>query len=256
MIHFPRPWTGVFMLRNLKRPEMYFNFLPVQAHDGSTMQQVDAQAILDIAMSGMSATLLAKRWESALLVNVDNQTLEALLMNNPAAMRALESIEGFRSLNKDIATIISNSKELKKAKTEEEKPTKAEAKALTEKEKEMKSKRKEIQEKLIKFATRVPVFMYLSDYREWCLKDVVSQLEPELFRAVTGRDMKDFELLVWMNVFNGPLMNDAVFKFKRYEDGSLSYTGIDPHAHDETVGGWDAAMDRETFGAFYRGRQA
>lgn len=39
-----------------------------------------------------------------------------------AAMRALESIEGFRSLNKDIATIISNAKELKKAKAEDAKP--------------------------------------------------------------------------------------------------------------------------------------
>lgn len=153
----------------------FINFLPVLAYDGSTMQQVDAQEILDIAMSGTSATLLAKRWESALLVNVDNQTLEALL-SNPAAMRALESIEGFRSLNRDIATIISNARELKKAKAEDAKPTKAEAKALTEKEKEMKSKRREIQEKLIKFATRAPIFMYLSDYRERSLKDVVSQL--------------------------------------------------------------------------------
>ena len=312
-----RPWTGVFMLRNLKSPETYFqtafrvqspwtvtdengrteivkrvcyvfdfsldralhqiadyscrlnveepnpekkvgdfiNFLPVLAYDGSTMQQVDAQEILDIAMSGTSATLLAKRWESALLVNVDNQTLEALL-SNPAAMRALESIEGFRSLNKDIATIISNAKELKKAKAEDAKPTKAEAKALTEKEKEMKSKRRGIQEKLIKFATRVPIFMYLSDYRERSLKDVVSQLEPGLFRAVTGLNVQDFELLVGLNVFNGPLMNDAVFKFKRYEDGSISYTGIDPHAGDASVGGWDTAMDRATFDALYRGQQA
>lgn len=173
-----------------------------------------------------------------------------------SAMRALESIEGFRSLNKDITTIISNAKELKKAKAEDAKPTKAEAKALTEKEKEMKSKRREIQEKLIKFATRVPIFMYLSDYRERSLKDVVSQLEPGLFRAVTGLNVQDFELLVGLNVFNGPLMNDAVFKFKRYEDGSISYTGIDPHAGDASVGGWDTAMDRATFDALYRGQQA
>jgi hypothetical protein len=41
---------------------------------------------------------------------------------------------------------------------------------LTEEEKEYKSKRKQIQENLIKFATRVPVFMYLTDYRERSLK--------------------------------------------------------------------------------------
>lgn len=155
-----KPWTGIFMLRNLKSPETYFqaafrvqspwavhrenggeeimkhecyvfdfaldralkqisdyscrlnvnesnpekkvaefiNFLPVLAYDGSSMKQIDAQDILDIAMAGTSATLLAKRWESALLVNVDNDTLRRL-MANKEAMEALMKIEGFRSLN-------------------------------------------------------------------------------------------------------------------------------------------------------------
>lgn len=92
-----------------------------------------------------------------------------------------------------------------------------------------KSKCKEIQEKLIKFATRIPVFMYLTDFREYCLKDVITQLEPELFRKVTGLTLKDFSLLVSLNVFNSELMNDAVYKFKRYEDASLEYTGINTH---------------------------
>ncbi|CAH9018858.1 hypothetical protein [Candidatus Nitrosacidococcus sp. I8] len=43
---------------------------------------------------------------------------------------------------------------------------------------------KEIQEKLIKFATRIPIFMYLTDYRERTLKDVITQLDPELFKRV------------------------------------------------------------------------
>ena len=60
-----------------------------------------------------------------------------------------------------------------------------EKKKLSEEEKEFKSKRKEIQEKLIKFATRIPIFMYLTDYRERSLKDVITQLEPGLFKTVT-----------------------------------------------------------------------
>ncbi len=71
--------------------------------------------------------------------------------------------------------------------------------------------------------------MYLTDYREYSLKDVITQLEPGLFKKVTGLDVKDFELLVSLNVFNSSLMNDAVYKFKRYEDASLSYTGIAKH---------------------------
>ncbi len=208
----------------------FIQFLPVLAYDGSTMKEIDAAAILDWAMSGTSATLLAKRWESALLVNVDNGTL-AKLMANEDAMRALMNIEGFRSLNQDIETIINKSDAIKKAKTKasEEDLTEKEKKQLSADEKEFKSKRKEIQEKLIKFATRIPVFMYLTDFREYSLKDVITQLEPGLFKKVTGLDTKDFELLVSLNVFNSSLMNDAVYKFKRYEDASLSYTGISKH---------------------------
>ena len=55
------------------------SFLPVLAFDGANMTQIDAGGILDIAMAGTSATLLARKWESALLVNVDNDTLRRVL---------------------------------------------------------------------------------------------------------------------------------------------------------------------------------
>ncbi len=229
----------------------FINFLPVLAYDGSTMKQIDAANILDIAMSGTSATLLARRWESALLVNVDNATL-ARLMNNKEAMAALMSIEGFRSLNQDIETIINKSESVKKAKKEanERELSKKEKKELSEEEKEYKSKRKQIQEKLIKFATRVPVFMYLTDYRERSLRDVITQLEPGLFRKVTGLSVKDFELLVSLGLFNSALMNDAIYKFKRYEDASLEYIGINRH-EGEDVGLYDTVLSpadyQETF---------
>ena len=240
-----RPWTGIFMLRNLKSPETYFQaafrvqspwevkneegsktimknecyvfdfaldralrqisdyscrldinesnpeakvgefikFLPVLAYDGSSMKEVDAQDILDIALAGTSATLLAKRWESALLVNVDNETLKRLLAN-PDAMKALMNIEGFRNLNNDLTTIINKSEAVKKAKKENPNPTQKEKKELSAEEKEMKSKRKQIQEKLIKFATRIPVFMYLTDYREQQRKHQVYPLRHPQRRAL------------------------------------------------------------------------
>jgi len=225
-----------------KKVEEFISFLPVLAYDGSSMKQIDAADILDIAMSGTSATLLARRWESALLVNVDNDTLKRL-MANEAAMDALMSIEGFRNLNQDIETIINKSEAVKKVQKEknDEEMSRKEKKELTEEEKEYKSMRKKIQEKLIKFATRIPIFMYLTDYRERCLRDVITQLEPGLFKKVTGLSVNDFELLVSLGVFNSALMNDAVYKFKRYEDASLSYTGIDRHAGEE-VGLYDTVL--------------
>jgi len=230
-----------------KNVEDFINFLPVLAYDGSSMKQVDAAGILDIAMSGTTATLLARRWESALLVNVDNNTL-ARLMSNEEAMNALMNIEGFRNLNQDIETIINKSEAVKKTKKEANEGglSKKEKKELSEEEKEYKSLRKKIQDKLIKFATRVPVFMYLTDYRERSLKDVITQLEPGLFKKVTGLSVKDFELLVSLGVFNSALMNDAVYKFKRYEDASLEYIGINKH-EDEDVGLYDTVISSDDY---------
>lgn len=311
-----KPWTGVFMLRNLSSPETYFqtafrvqspwtikddngdqvimkhecyvfdfaldralrqisdyscrlnvdesnpekkvaefiNFLPVLAYTGSTMRQISAQDILDIALSGTSATLLARRWESALLVNVDNETLSRLLANKDA-LDALMKIEGFRSLNKDVETIINKSEKVKKAKKDAETLTQKQKKELSQEEKDYKSKRKQIQEKLIKFATRIPVFMYLTDYRESCLKDVITQLEPGLFKKVTGLDVSDFEMLCSLGLFNANLMNDAIFKFKRYEDSSLTYTGLDKHEND-SVGGWDTVLKKKEYEQLFYNQQA
>ena len=225
-----------------KKVEEFINFLPVLAYEGSSMMQIDAVGVLDMAMKGTSATLLARRWESALLVNTDNPTLSRLIMNEQA-MRALKNIEGFRSINIDIETIINMSDSIKetKSKANDKDLTPKEKNKLSKEEKEYRKLRKHIQEKLIKFATRIPLFMYLTDYRERSLKDVITHLEPRLFKKVTGLSVEDFELLVELNVFNSSLMNDAVYKFKRYEDPSLSYTGIDHHK-GEDIGLFDTTI--------------
>src|SRR5690606_36039500 len=121
-----------------------------------------------IAMAGTSATLLARKWESALLVNVDNDTLRRIL-SNPDALAAVERIEGWRALGDHvIETIINKSDRVKKLKenARETDLSERERKELTAEEKEYKSRRKLVQEKLIKFATRIPAFMYLTDFRE------------------------------------------------------------------------------------------
>ena len=297
-----KPWSGVFMLRNLKSPETYFQaafrvqspwevdtedarqimkeqvyifdfaldralsmvsdystklatrgenpekvlgefiqFLPVLAYDGAVMTQVSAAQILEMTMSGTSATMLARRWESALLVHVDDTTLRRV-MANPKAMEAIMSIEAFRNLGSNtLETIVNKSDAIKKAKRDKETITPREKKELTQEEKEMKTLRKKVQEILIKFATRIPVFMYLTDFREACLQDVINKLEPGLFIKVTGLKITDFELLVSLGVFDQKLMNETIYMFRRYEDSSLTYTGIDKH-YGEAVGLFDTAL--------------
>lgn len=312
-----RPWAGVFMLRNLKSPETYFqtafrvqspweivndhgdkeiikqecyifdfaleralhqisdyscrlkvdetspeqkvrdfiSFLPVLAFDGSSMNRIDAQDILDITYAGTSATLLAKRWQTALLVHVDNDTLKKL-QNNQDALDALMRIEGFRSLNAEIQTIINRSEKVKKLKKEKgDDLTPAEKKELTEDEKKAKSLRKQVQENLLKLAARIPAFMYLTDYREQTIKDVITQIEPELFQKVTGLTVKDFDVLCSIGLFDSEKMNQGIFGFRKYENSSLSYTGIDKH-EGEAIGGWDTVLRREEYEALYSKQQA
>ena len=223
------------------------SFLPVLAYDGANMTQIDAGGILDIAMAGTSATLLARKWESALLVNVDNDTLRRIL-DNAEAMAAVERIEGWRNLGDNIIeTIINKSEKIKDLKKKEKdgKLTDKQKKELTAEEREYKSKRKLVQEKLIKFATRIPAFMYLTDFRENTLQDVITKLEPDLFQAVTGLTVKDFHLLVRLKVFNTEQMNQAVFAFRRYEDASLRYTGIESHEGLTHYGLYDTVVARD-----------
>jgi predicted house-cleaning noncanonical NTP pyrophosphatase (MazG superfamily) len=222
-------------------------FLPVLAYDGANMTQINVDGILDIAMAGTSATLLARKWESALLVNVDNDTLRRI-MDSPEAMAAVERIEGWRALGDNIIeTIINKSDKVKalKNKAKDRDLTEKQKKQLTEEEKEYKSKRKLVQEKLIKFATRIPAFMYLTDFRENTLQDVITKIEPDLFQAVTGLTVKDFHLLVRLKVFNTEHMNQAVFAFRRYEDASLRYTGIESHEGLTHYGLYDTVVARD-----------
>lgn len=313
-----KPWTGIFMLRNLKSPETYFqaafrvqspweitnelgkkvvvkeecyifdfalerslrqisdysvrlqvddtsperkvadfiHFMPVLAFDGAAMNVISAQDILDITYAGTSATLLAKRWQTALLVHVDNDTLKKL-QGNQAALDALMSIEGFRSLNSEIETIINRSEKLKAKKKEnkdKEDVSKKEQQEMSEEEKQIKSLRKQVQENLLKLAARIPAFMYLTDYREQCIKDVITQIEPDLFKKVTGLSVTDFDILCSIGLFDPEIMNQGIFGFRQYENASLSYAGINKH-EGEDIGGWDTVLKREEYDALYSKQQ-
>ncbi len=305
-----KPWTGIFMLRNLSTPETYFQsafrvqtpwtiksenqidldkeiiikkecyifdfapnralkliqeygsklntnddnieskinevikFLPVICYDGSKMVEIDASEILDIVMSGTTATLLARKWDDASLVHVDNETLNRL-MNNKDAIDALMNIEGFRNIKEDIKTIINKSEKIKKIKKDANKNeiSNKEKKELSKEEKEYINLRKQVREKLLQFATRIPVFMYLTDFREESLEDVITKIEPGLFEKVTGLKIKDFEKLVSLGVFDKPKMNEAVYKFKRYEDSSLTYMGF-AASKENRIGLWDTVIKK------------
>lgn len=303
-----KPWSGIFMLRNLNTPETYFQaafrvqspwtivdeygiintlkeqcfvfdfapnralkqivtycdklnpstsvspqekveefirFLPVLAYDGYAMEQVDAAGLLDIAMGKTTATLLAKGWNNALLVNVDTETLRNLIQNEEA-MKVIMSIEEFRNAKEDLNIIINKAESIKKGEVNKERLSGKEKKNLEEDKRIYNSKRLEIQSKLKTLATRMPLFLYLADNRGNTLNQLIYPLEPELFKKVTGLTHNDFEVLVRMGLYNANLMNHVIGEFRQYENSSISYSGINKHI-GENVGLANTSLSPKEF---------
>ncbi len=200
--------------------EEFLKFLPVLSYDGFSMTPLDARELLNLASTGVGATMLARRWQSPQLVRVDNETLGRLLAQ-PDVVAALERIEAFRNLGRDLTKVISSEKAINKVEREK-KPL---DEGQKREKKENSSFRNSLREKLLKFITRLPVFMYLTDFREETLEDVIRQLERGLFTKVTGLSIADFEKLSVIGVFNARAMNEAVYKFRKFEEASLNYAG-------------------------------
>lgn len=226
--------TGADVLEEL------LNYLPIFAFDGARMDQLDATDVLNWASAGIGATALAQRWNSPLLVDVNEATLGKLL-DSPDLLASLEQIEDFRNLSNDVQKVITSTQNLKKIKRENggklDPPDKKE-------QSETASLRKQVREKLQKFVAKVPVFMYLTDFREEALADVIRSLDPELFERVTGLTVADFEMLAGIGVFNAQHMDYAIFQFRQFEAASLRYADDqEVGAGDRRVGLWASTMN-------------
>ena len=223
-----------------EKVEEFLKFLPVLCYDGSNMQELNATELLDVATVGTASSMLARRWQSDYLVNLDSFTIQRLL-DRPDLIAALNKIEGFRNLanlKSRLIKMINHEAAINKVKREGGKISSE----LTQEQKDVRKFREDIKRDLKKFITRIPVFMYLTDYREERLIDVIRCIEPDLFTTVTGLDITDFEKLNEVGVFNSALMNQAVFAFKRFEEASLTYAGgatLPDHA-----GGFDTVVKR------------
>ena len=233
-----------------KKIDEFLKFLPILSYDGFDMHSVDANEVLEVSSAGTSSTLLAKKWMHDSLIYVDNVTLQRILSDDKA-IEVLMKIEGFRNIKEDIETIINKSSEIKNLKRKLNKSSdNKNKKQLSDAEKEYKSKKEMIKKKLKQFSSRIPIFMYLTDYRESHLEDVIRKLDTTLFRKVTGLEIKDFELLVNKGVFNKPLMNLAIKDFKTYEDSSLQYLGITTHKF-ERYGLMDTVITKKEFKQYF-----
>jgi hypothetical protein len=86
---------------------------------------------------------------------------------------------------------------------------------------------------------------YREEQRNKEIAKKITKIETGLFETVTGLTVKDFHLLVGLKVFNTEQMNQAVFAFRRYEDASLRYTGLESHEGLTHYGLYDTVVARE-----------
>lgn len=231
----------------------FMSFLPVLSFDGYSMTQLKAADVIDYLTRGISASMLARRWNSPELITLDIKSMEKILENSEL-LESLEGIEMFRNIKNDLTAMIAVNKELKAKKIAGESLSSTEKKSADE----SKKQRENLRKKLQRFVTRIPAFMYLTDEREKTVKDVITQIEPELFKKVTNLTIKDFENLVNAQVFNDAKMNDAVWKFRQYEEPSLGYGSTQPEI--TKLGGWnviadDRIIDLEANGKLFTGDQ-
>jgi hypothetical protein len=214
-------------------------FLPIYAFNGGSMDEVDVNGVMDWGTAGAGAAMLAKRWGSPRLIDLSEEVLTRLL-ENQALIARLEQMEDFRNLREDATKIIGNAKKARTGKKKggggnEGDPEDPEVAAAR------KAKREQVQtlrKKLLKFVQAVPVFMYLTDFREESLVHVITSLDTQLFERVTGLTLDDFNELSSVGVFNKAHMDEAIWQFRLFERASLDYLGTRPMPHPERVGLW------------------
>ena len=229
-----------------EKVEEFIKFLPILCFSGSKMTSINAEDVLDIGMVGTSGTQLAKKFESTRLINVDNATLKNLL-NDPKALNILMKIEGFRTIQNDLEKIINKTDKINNIKKDiGDKISEKQKKELTQEEKDQRNLRKKIQDKIKIFATRIPVFMYLTKEREETLKDVITKIEPDLFKKVVSLTVEDFEYLASKGIFNTSEMDSAIFAFKRIEHASLHYSRFTKYKPKE-IGLFDTKISIKEF---------
>lgn len=226
-----------------ERVQEFLNFLPVLSYQGGELREINAGEVLDIASSGFGMAMLTKKWRDPRMVTINIATLTSL-SDHPELIAALRRIEQFRRIpaleyERGIKTAITTEEVLKDAKRKGKEPSKK----VSAVDKENRGFRKEVKERLMWLVARIPVFMYLTENREETLKDVIMQLETDLFTRVTGISLEEFKRFCDIGVFNARTMNDGVWQFRLAEEGSLHYAG--GREYDLKIGGWDTTVSRD-----------
>ena len=218
-------------------------YLPIFAFDGGRMDPVDVDAVMSWGTAGAGAAMLAKRWGSPRLIDLSEAVLTKLLGDGDLVER-LQQMEDFRNLRQDATKIIASSQKLRGArKPRSDGPSEGDEPEVKAARKAKREQVNTLRSKLLKFVQAVPVFMYLTDYREEALVDIIEALDTNLFERVTGLTLDDFHKLSEIGVFHPAHMNEAIWQFRLFERASLNYLGTIPDgSRPGKFGLWDRSV--------------
>jgi hypothetical protein len=216
--------------------------LPIFRFYGGSMDPVDVNAVMDWGTSRVGAAMLAKRWGSDRLIDLSESVLKKLL-GQEQLLAQLEQMEDFRNLRQEASKIIENTNKARKPRTPDTDSSGHNDPEIDMAKKAKRDQVKTLRSKLKKFVQAVPVFMYLTDFREESLVHVISSLDTQLFERVTGITLADFNKLSDIGVFHPQHMDEAIWQFRLFERASLNYLGVgDDHDGEITVGLWDRSV--------------
>lgn len=216
-------------------------FLPIYRFYGGSMDPVDVNAVMDWGTSRVGAAMLAKRWGSDKLIDLSENVLKKLL-GQEELLAQLEQMEDFRNLRQEASKIIFNSQKVRDANKPKTGTPPGDDPEVDKAKKAKREQVKTLRSKLKKFVQAVPVFMYLTDYREEALVHVISSLDTQLFERVTGITLVDFHKLSDIGVFHPDHMDEAIWQFRLFERASLNYLGVSEESDEARIGLWERSV--------------
>lgn len=211
-----------------ERVDEFVSYMPIKHFSEGSFRKLTAAGVLDGAIAGTTATMLAKRWQSKDLINITDAAV-ARLMSDPDLVRALEQGTwlggGIQPAERMSSASVSA--------TGTGSAPGARASAIDPARTTQKAWRRQLSAKLSGIVASLPVFMYLTDNREGAITDILQTEDPQLFESVTGLAATNFEKLHKIGLFNQGNLRSVIWNFKKFEELSLNYAGgRDPSDED------------------------
>jgi hypothetical protein len=189
------------------------------------MRPVDVDEIIDVAFENTSID--TREMSSKKFINASLAKLESLSEEVRRALEGVAKGRDVRTASDDEDTTINETEEI-----EDTSGSSGDGSSGVDSdddlERDEEDAESDLEDRLTFLAKRINAYMYLSDVVEKNVKDVLETEEDGLFRAVFELDSKDLGALLDAGLLNEQAMRIAIHQFRRADEASFTYTGLNP----------------------------